>query len=206
MQKVVKLEPGKFYHIYNRGNNKENIFLEEKNYYYFLELYGKYIGPIADTYAYCLMPNHFHLLIGIKDEQNTSQVLETCEVSGSKELQPSQQFSNLFNAYTKAINNTYQRTGSLFQERFGRIEINNEYYFSQLVQYIHLNPQKHGFVEDFRDYKFSSYHSHLSGKRTNLKREEVLKWFGDKAAYQSFHAGSFKENASFIQEVIKDFL
>jgi putative transposase len=59
--------PGVFYHIYNRGNNRENIFREERNYAYFLQLYTRHIAPIAETYAYCLLKNHFHLLIRVKD-------------------------------------------------------------------------------------------------------------------------------------------
>ena len=51
-----------YYHIYNRGNNRENIFKETRNYRYFLTLYAKHIEPVADTFAYCLLPNHFHWL------------------------------------------------------------------------------------------------------------------------------------------------
>ncbi len=67
MTNPIPLEPGKFYHVYNRGNNRENIFNEEQNYAYFLKLYAFHIGPIADTFAYCLMRNHFHLSVRIKD-------------------------------------------------------------------------------------------------------------------------------------------
>src|SRR4051812_26901115 len=117
------LEPGKFYHIYNRGNNKENLFREERNYFYFLNLWSKHIFPIAETFAYCLLPNHFHFAVRIRGEEDllsrqTSQVSKTCEVLCK------QAFSNFFNAYTKTINSTYKRTGSLFQERFKRKEIN----------------------------------------------------------------------------------
>ena len=63
-----------YYHIYNRGNNRENLFKQDRNYRYFLKLYAKHIEPIADTFAYCLLPNHFHLLVRIKGEteQNLS--------------------------------------------------------------------------------------------------------------------------------------
>ena len=100
------LQPGCMYHIFNRGNNKENIFKEARNYPYFLKLCKKYIAPIADIHCYCLLPNHFHFLLHTK-ENTTSKII-------------TQAFSNFFNAYTKSINSTYKRTGSLFQERFGR--------------------------------------------------------------------------------------
>jgi len=141
-----------FYHIYNRGNNGENLFIEERNYYYFFKLYTHYIYPIADTYAYCLMPNHFHLLVRIKPqlEQNTYH----------------QAFSNLFSTYTKAINKKYQRTGSLFEKPFKRIHVDSDHYFIALIRYIHQNPQKHGFTNNFRTYPFSSYQTIYQQKKS----------------------------------------
>ncbi len=62
------LQPSQYYHIYNRGNNRENIFVSEENYRYFLKLYAVHIEPVADTYAYCLLKNHFHVLVRIKDQ------------------------------------------------------------------------------------------------------------------------------------------
>lgn len=105
------LEPGGTYHIFNRGNNKEDIFREAVNYDYFLQLLKKYIIPIADVYAYCLLKNHFHFLLRIKDAQDLPP--KFCE-------RPHLAFSHLFNAYTKAINKRYGRSGSLFQEHIKR--------------------------------------------------------------------------------------
>jgi len=181
MQKITPLEYGQYYHIYNRGINGENIFIEERNYVYFLKLYAKYIEPIADTFAYCLLRNHFHLLVWIRDE-------ETCRVSETRQvLNPSQQFSNLFNSYAKSINKAYQRTGSLFQRPFGRVLVTSDQYFVCLVHYIHFNPQKHGFVRDFREYPYSSYHTLLSDKPTKLKRNEVLDWFHGRESFVASH-------------------
>lgn len=168
MQKLPALEFGKYYHIYNRGINRENIFIEERNYRYFMDLYARYIEPVADTFAYCLLRNHFHLLVRIKTEEEQQRDLEGLQdLPGlRKVLSPTQQFSNLFNAYAKAINKAYNRTGGLFQERFGRIEVTSAKYFATLVIYIHRNPQKHGFVKDFREYPYSSYATLLTAKPT----------------------------------------
>lgn len=200
MQTLTPLQPGLTYHIYNRGNNREDLFREERNYRYFLQLYARHVHPIADTFAYCLMRNHFHLLVRIKEtapktsqDSETSQVSETCEVS--KAFKPSQYFSNLFNAYSKAINKAYGRTGSLFEERFGRIEVSSERYFANLIFYIHFNPQKHGFVDDFRDWQWSSYHALQAKSNTKLSRAEVLDWFGDAAQFENFHRGMVDEKA-----------
>ena len=193
---TAPLVPGTYYHNYNRGNNYENLFIEKRNYPYFLSLYDKHIGPIADTYAYCLLRNHFHLSVRIKTEEEyqTSQVFETCEVSSKmKKFNPSQSFSNLFNAYAKAINKGYGRTGSLFEERFGRIPVTNDPYFTTLIFYIHSNPQKHGFVEDFRDWEWSSYHSLVRTEETTLKRDEVLDMFNGRRGFEEFHQGMMDE-------------
>jgi putative transposase len=141
------LKPGVFYHIYNRGTNREDIFVQERNYRYFLQLYAKHIEPVAETYAYCLLKNHFHVLARIKDMEDPT--------SPSRPL-GSIAFSNLFNAYAKAINKACGRTGSLFQHPFGRIPVLTQSYLIQLVRYIHFNPQKHGLVSDFREWPYSS--------------------------------------------------
>jgi putative transposase len=67
MVNPAPLQHGSYYHIYNRGVNRENLFVEERNYRYFLQLYASHIEPIAETYAYCLLRNHFHFLVQIKD-------------------------------------------------------------------------------------------------------------------------------------------
>jgi len=96
-------------------------------------------------------------------------------------------FSNLFNAYAKAFNKKYGRTGKLFEERFKRKKIDDEFYLTEIVYYIHANPQKHGLLEDFRKYKYSSFNGILSDKPTALNRKEVLDWFGGVSSYKDCH-------------------
>ena len=194
------LELGKFYHLYNRGNNRENIFIEERNYRYFLEQYAKYIHPIADTYAYCLLRNHFHVLVRIKlvDEvaMIRSQGSERSEAFRSPaSLSPfaTRGFQSLFKAYAMAINKGYGRSGKLFQEHFGRIEVDSDNYFTNLIFYIHFNPQKHGFVKDFREWPWSSYSAMHSSNATKLKRGEVLDWFDGATGFEHFHQGAVDE-------------
>ncbi len=185
MQQTVFLEPEKFYHVYTRGNNKESIFKEAENHFYFLQLYIKYISPFADTYAYCLLPNHVHFLIKVKAEEQLT--IRSTEDEGLLHINLQRQFSHLFNAYSKAINKRYNRTGSLFQERFRRKEVISEVYFTRLIYYIHFNPQHHGLIADFSDWPYSSYHSLLSKSRTLLQRDNVLEWFGGRDWYRKFH-------------------
>jgi putative transposase len=191
MTSPTPLEYGQYYHIYNRGNNGENLFFEERNYPYFLKLYAHHILPVADTYAYCLLRNHFHVLVRIKTEEEQEQTLgvsETLRVSGTfKPRRPSQHFGNLFNAYAKAINRAQGRTGSLFENPFGRVPVASETHLVHLVAYIHQNAQKHGFVPDFRQWPHSSYLAMLSSKPTHLQREEVLAWFQGQAGFEEYH-------------------
>ena len=152
---------GTYYHIYNRGNNGENIFFEKRNYPYFLELYTKYIVPIADTYAYVLLRNHFHFGVRIKEKEEILQINRNLsglpDLTGLSDKLPSQKFANFFNAYAKSINKSYNRSGALFERPFGRKMITGEAHFVHLIKYIHFNPQYHKFVKDFRDYPYSSY-------------------------------------------------
>jgi REP element-mobilizing transposase RayT len=100
MQAVTALQPGRYYHIYNRGNNREDLFLGEHDYRRFFELYAHHMSPVANTYAYCLMRNHFHLLLRIKSEQEWRATLAPEYQTSDLAFKPSQRFSNLFNAYT----------------------------------------------------------------------------------------------------------
>src|SRR5688572_12342520 len=104
-------EPGKTYHVYTHANGFENLFRCDRNYLYFLDKYRKYIYPFADTYAFCLMPNHLHLMIRIRSEEKVLQCLkiknpslQALESPGDFSLVLSQQFSNMFNGYTQAYN------------------------------------------------------------------------------------------------------
>ncbi|MDW7692966.1 hypothetical protein R9C00_10450 [Flammeovirgaceae bacterium SG7u.111] len=180
-----------YFHIYNRGVNGQDLFFEERNYAYFLSKYARFVHGYVKTFAYCLLKNHFHLLIQVRDED---EILKLITKNKDKPLywHVSNAFSSFIKSYSITINDTYGRTGQLFEEPFKRKEVNGETYFSSLVAYIHTNPQKHGLVKDFRDYPYSSYHAHLSDKPTKLSRNKVLEWFGGKRGYIDFHeANSF---------------
>lgn len=186
--KIQPLEPGMFYHVYNRGNNGIDLFYDTDCYYHFLRLYEKYMNPVADTYAWCLLGNHFHLLVYIKaeDEIDTSK-LEYSTVEKPKVVNASKQFSHLFNAYTQAINKRFKRTGSLFERPFHRKLISWEDYFQKLIYYIHNNPVHHGFCKNISEYPWSSYGSIVSEKPTQIKRKEVIDAFYDLDNFIAYH-------------------
>ena len=184
---MPKPEPLQFettYHIYNRDNNREILFRQPENYRYFLQLYLKHFHPYVRTYAYCLLPNHFHFCVSIRSETEikTLRVLKTLRVST-----PSQAFGNLCNAYTKAINKRFERTGSLFENPFGRKRVENAAYFKNLIIYIHQNPQTHGIVDDFKEWPFSSYQAFLSEKDTRMDKTAVFNHFNCPESFHTHH-------------------
>ncbi len=192
----IPLEHGCYYHIYNRGINGTPLFYTPENYEHFIRLYDKYIAPIADTFAWCLMGNHFHLLVRIKEENeiiiktlpNPVRVLNPDRVNANKTIKPPHlYFSHLFNSYTQAINKQQKRSGTLFERPFHRLKITSEKYFQNLVIYIHQNPVHHSFTDDFRDYPWSSYGSIISTKPTKVDRETVLEWFGGNENFIDVH-------------------
>lgn len=197
------LYPDTFYHIFNRGNNGENVFYNERNYLYFLKRYDFYLSNYLDTYAYCLMPNHFYLLVRVKPEKEIFNAAEEDLPKDSPEDLPdfknlanlsnspnriiSERFRLLFLSYAKAINKEKQRRGSLFQKPFRRKEVSNQSYLTSLIYYIHQNPVHHGFCDRVQDYQWNSFNSFLSSSPSKIKKHDVLNLFGNKQSFVEFH-------------------
>lgn len=190
MEKVnyrIRIEPDKFYHVWNRGNNRENLFYTAANYGYFLRMYAEYLDPVVETYAFCLLPNHFHLLIrtkafpaflGVSPEGETPRKANPVSLA----------FQRFFTAYSQAINVQQKRTGSLFQKPFKRLEVKSTRQLANLVHYIHTNPQRHRIIDDFRQYPWSSYERILLTRPSKLKKDQVIEWFRNKENYLNYHA------------------
>ena len=205
--KQTPLDYGSYYHIYNRGINSCKLFHEPTNYEHFLDLYDKYISPVADTYAWVLMGNHFHLLVKIKKEDeigihkslNADRSNDSVRFQTIKNLSESEgpdkvkkpvvhkHFSHLFNAYTRYFNLKYHRTGKLFETPFSRVPVTSIKHLKYLVYYIHHNPVHHRFCDDMLEYPWSSYLTILSPKKTKLKRDKVLMWYENPASFKNYH-------------------
>ena len=206
------LEPGNYYHIYNHAVGKDNLFLNDDNYNFFLKKYNQYISPIANTFAYCLMPNHFHFFVRIKEEKEIDAILKTLpkfrtlaklENKSDRKLKiaayekySSKQFSNLFSSYTQAFNKQQNRKGTLFQKPFKRKQITDESYLKNMIHYIHYNPVHHGFVDNLRNWKHSSFESFFSDKETQLQRDEVMEMFDNKENFFAFHQNEVDEKGN----------
>ena len=159
--KLEVLEKEGYYHIYNRGINGCLIFGNDENKNFFLKQFSKHLSEKISIFAFCLMDNHYHLVIRLNEDGKIV----------------TQAFSNFFNSYAKAFNKENGRTGSLFEKHFKRIKLNDEEYLKKLILYVHLNP-KHHLDLKFENYKYSSYPAFISNKETKIDRKEVLKLFG----------------------------
>ena len=177
----IPLKEGKFYHIFNRGNNGDSLFYKPENYKFFLRKLDEYLSSQIEVFAFCLLPNHFHLLVRVREK--------ALHLEDAKLLYPtSQAFHRLFTSFSKAINKQENRHGSLIEHHFKRKEVTNVRYFANLVFHIHANPQLHGICDDFRQYPWSSYDRIISGKPSKLKREAVLAWFNNADNFIAYHA------------------
>lgn len=188
---IEVIEPDYYYHIYNRGINRQPIFVYEKHYLKFLKLFKTYIPSYADILAYCLIPNHFHFLLYIHPDGVGV---------------PRQCFANplgvTFNSYAQWFNKKTDRTGSLFQRPFKRKKIDTQEYLKQVIYYIHRNPMHHGLTDHPEEYKYSSYADLVSNNETMVSRDHVLQWFDGPSHFADFHKIKFElDSADFFDDL-----
>jgi len=172
---LVDFQEFGIYHVFNRTNNKEKLFLSDENRNFFPRKYAEYLHPFTETFAWCLLDNHFHFLIRIKSLEKIKATLNSSELS---ELSATKKkflkdtiscseliehaFKRFFQSYALAFNKVHNRKGNLFYKPFKRVEIKNESHFTQAIIYIHTNPAKHFVSKDFTKWKWSSYQAILS--------------------------------------------
>jgi putative transposase len=194
------------YHIYNRTNGGELLFIDDLDRQLFLNCISKYLSEYLKTYCYCLLGNHFHFLVKInsideiqKTILNIPPPIQTIAQKNFLQMREDEktvhtvlerQFTRAFSSYATIFNERHKRKGNLFNKRFKRIEVDSEVYFARLVYYIHANPEKHKIFLDFRNYKWSSYRAFLSESKSILDRKTVLDWFGGKDAFLEFHCAA----------------
>lgn len=181
------METGQTYHIYNHANGSENIFRTDENYRFFLQRYKMHLAAVVDTYAYCLMPNHFHFMVRIKADEELKELqsetfpkFRTLEKLDTAQYPHfiSKQFSNLFSSYTQAFNRKYGRKGSLFMKNFKRKPVASIEQWQETFLYIHLNPIKHKFSKQMEHWKWSSWHAYKNMDAPSLlARAEAITYF-----------------------------
>ena len=188
------MQPRKTYHIYTHANGFENLFNNDENYRFFLLRNQHFVEPVADTLAYCLMPNHIHFLIRIKTEPEIDEFFGKTISPEKMEAKLIKQFANLFSSYTQSFNKVNGRMGSLFISKFKRKEIETDEYLTNIILYIHRNPVHHGFSKVITNWRWSSYQQVIDSTTTWIKKEEVIRWFGNIEEFMKLHQLSTNGN------------
>jgi len=191
--RTISLVNNEFYHIYNRGSEKRDIFTQPRDYERFLKtlFYYQFLGPkpsfskftksklsplkplgrerFLDVICYCLMPNHFHFLVRQLKDGGISKFV-----------------SQLANSYTKYFNTKYNRVGPLFQGAFKAVRIETDEQLIHVSRYIHLNPVVSGIVKELDNYKWSSFQEFINAINIVCLSDEVLNFFPTSVAYKEF--------------------
>jgi putative transposase len=167
----VALVEGQAYHVYNRGVNHGPLFFCDENWRFFLERLRQYFVPEqVEILAYCLMPNHYHLLVRLKSDGFGRRVMQPFGVS-----------------YTKAVNKQQRRVGPLFQGPFQAKWVDKDEYLVHLSRYIHLNPVVAGLVARAEGWLFSSYQDYVGLRKGTLPATElILSQFPSRQGYRAF--------------------
>lgn len=193
---IIKIDvPKSYYHIYARGASKQPIFIEPSDYKYFESLLARYLsknpaiskegvpyphltGSIA-LLAYCLMGNHFHLLVYQEESGSMARLMRS-----------------LMTSYSRYFNHKYKRTGSLFESRYKASRIDRQSYLQHISLYIHLNPRY------WKTYSYSSLRYYKKGKSPGwLQIDEILSLFGSVQKYMNF-VGDYEDQKHML-DIIK---
>lgn len=192
---TIRLDiPEAYYHVYARGNSRQKLFLDTHDYQYFINLFERYLSKTArqdrtgliyphfygklELLCYCLMENHFHLLVYQRDEKALTDFMR-----------------GLMASYSRYFNKKYSRSGSPYESRFKASHIDNQTYLTHISRYIHLNRK------DWRDTRHTSIHSYLDGEEDEwLRPERILELFDSKEEYSQF-VSDYEANQHMLDEL-----
>lgn len=218
---IKEYESGGYYHLYNRGVNKRLIFKDQKDYSTFLSYLQLYLSPPPDLrglssqaqfpiapskqlknytseielLSYCLMPNHFHLMVKQNSEYAINHFMRS-----------------LCTKYARYFNTRHKRVGHLFQGSYKAVRIYDEYHFTYLTKYIHRNPLDLSAFKDnprrLGEYKYSSYGNYLHHFQQNwVSIKDVLSYFSNdfpRLSYQNFVEESEPDDITRIAKLTLD--
>ena len=185
-RRKVSFFQGGCYHIYNRGAGRQAIFQEDENYRFWLRRLKQYAAELdVSVIAYCLMPNHYHLLLRQNGESSAGRLAQqTC------------------NSYSKAFNKRYDRTGTLFEGPYKAIHVDRDGYLLDLCRYIHANPVNHGLATSVEDWPYSNYLEWIGTRPGSLvDREPVREWFPEDGDYARFVQDYVNGRAALAEDV-----
>ncbi|RZJ72764.1 hypothetical protein [Flavobacterium sp.] len=176
------LEFNQVYYIMASALEEHSLFIEDLNYPYFLKSVKKYVEPIADVLAFCLLPNEIYMIVAINGKDSLIFLDELQNVPDRIKLYPSRQFSNLFNSYSQATGKRYARTGGLFKRPFYRKMILTAGQLQRCIMRIHRLPVDCGYETDWKNYKWNSAQTFQSDEFSGLKKcidEDLVNSFSE---------------------------
>lgn len=199
--RIIPFANGQYYHIYNRGTEKRWIFEKRRDYQRFIKtiLYYQLLGPkprfsdysesnfktdsaekLVEIVAYCLMPNHFHILLKQLKDGGISEFV-----------------SKVSNSYTKYFNTKYDRVGPLLQGEFKAVLVETDEQLLHLSRYIHLNPFVSFLIDSLENYEWSSYLEYINNEIGMCNKQETLGFFKESGDYKNF----IMDQASYAMEL-----
>ncbi len=195
---------GKIYHVYNHANGFELLFEENYCYEVFIMKLERFIMPYADVLAFCFIPNHFHLVLRIRSEQEIAKYLLLMHQSKTRPFNRTvipvrlyqlkepekffrRRFSDFFNSFTRHTNLVRKRKGSLFIKSYKFKLVETHLYLKYLIYYVHLNPVKHGLRKSVRDWQWSSYRSYVWEDFEFVETEFIIDFFGGIDKFLDYH-------------------
>lgn len=203
------------YHIYNRSNNFETLFPSDLHRNCFLPKYQEKMSPYLETFCWNLLNDHFHILVKVKPAQ---QIIAHLLSLPPNSLTPSDQkfllneillsqfletkFQGLFQSYAQTANNLLFRKGNLFNKSFKRTEILTNQQFKETIVFIHTNSDRHNLTNDFKKWKWSSWHKIYSKLNDPIKLTSPVNAFGNKTKFLSQHNKAL--NTCYIGDIFLD--
>lgn len=184
----IPFQPESIFHVYNRANGNENLFNDDRDYRVFISFMIRLLVPIAQPISYCLMPNHFHWLIRIKNESELRKIAarhECPDLPSDKFV--SRQLAILFGSYVQYYNSVNSRQGSLFNRGVKRKHVSDNEYLMKLIGYIHTNPVVAGLCATCQEWEYSSYHLITGNSYSPLADLEVLQLYGEIGNFKQAH-------------------
>ena len=185
----IQFRAGNYYHLYNRGVNRQPIFFDPDNWGYFIKRLRDYCpSDLIEIVAYCLMPNHYHILAYLKDDNLSTKIMQPLTVS-----------------YTKAVNRQQDRVGPIFQGAFKAKLVDKNDYLLHLSRYLHLNPVLDGIVGNPESWTFSSYQDYVGLRNGTLSKPDiVLSQFLSRQAYAKFVRAYSETDRKLIDHLMLD--
>ena len=177
MSQGVSLKPNAFYHIYLSGEYPHTLFSSGDDYQQFLHLYATHMTHVVETYAYCLLPNHFHFFVRVRTlrEQVRGWLTAKQAAADFQPAYPQDEFARLLTEFT-ALHLPLTITRLLHRQQF-----------AYLIRYIHQNPTLHGNCDNFREWRWSSYKALLTDQPTRIPVHIVMRWFYSVEWFEELH-------------------